>query len=1108
VLATTYDIVATSGANGTVTPTGTTAVASGENQMYTITPDEGYAIATLTVDGVSFAPTSSYTFSNVTTTHTIAATFSLNDVIVPVITLNGANPMSVTRGDTYTEPGATATDAVDGSRTVLVSGTVNTAALGAYTITYTATDLAGNIATATRTVNVVLATTYDIVATSGANGTVTPTGTTAVASGENQMYTITPDEGYAIATLTVDGVSIATASNYTFTDVTADHTIAATFTNVPFGNIGFNSSLNQEAEDVGIANIPVSISSAYPTDITVSYVVTPGTALGGGIDYTLINGTLTISAGDTTENIVLVVTDDSIFEQTETLTVTLSNPSNATLGTNTINTFSILDNDIAVTHADSTVKATSATVTWTTGTYADSLVEYGTIDPGNDPTTPTSGAYNLSKSNVNRVLDHSVYLNNLTPSTTYYVRTTSTDADSAATVATSTFTTTAGPIISGVSSSGVTDTTAVISWTTDLPATSYVNYSTDSALASPTRFGADDLVTDHSVTLTGLNSGATYYYSVDGTDADSNESEYVNGDSFSTGADQTAPIISEPTTPIVTASQVAIVWDTNENATSQVRYGTTAGVYDQTTDLISLMLKSHLVAIEGLTLSTPYYYVVESTDETGNTATSSEKTFTTTAVDRISGGTTTMGVAQDIYDALLAQNKAYSAKFGSDTSIPVISNIQVSGITPFGATISFETSKDTVVFVDYGKDKNYSFVTADGKWIKVHTIVLGGLSLGTEYNFKITAMDLLNNLGYSDNQTFTTKFLTEDFTDLQKVDNVEQFQKEIESTIESILPSLIPPFIDTPTVTDITENSATINFRTNVRSYPIVEYVTDGNYDTNKADPYEGEISDVTKKTTDHKLVLGNLKSNTKYHVMTKAFSLPQVVGKSVDFTFTTAASKIQASIIGVKKDSFTVVWTTDEPTSSIVEYKDLKTGISNRVVDSTAGSSHSVNITGLTPGTRYEVSVSGIDSKGNTIESGAPVNVITSVDVTAPKISNLKVDSSLIIGLADKVQTIISWQTDEPSTSVVNYAEGSGSSNAPLTNKQEKLEFTVNHVVILTSLKAGTVYRFSLESTDGAGNTAKPPIRTIVTPQQTASIMDIIFKNFDDTFKFINNVR
>ena len=127
---------------------------------------------------------------------------------------------------------------------------------------------------------------------------------------------------------------------------------------------------------------------------------------------------------------------------------------------------------------------------------------------------------------------------------------------------------------------------------------------------------------------------------------------------------------------------------------------------------------------------------------------------------------------------------------------------------------------------------------------------------------------------------------------------------------------------------------------------------------------------------------------------------------------------------------------------------------------------------------------------------------------MTPPVITDLKVDSSLIVGLTDAVQTIVSWTTDKPSTSAVYYAEGSGAPDAPLPNKQEDTDLTLNHTIILTSLKAGTVYRFTVESTDDAGNTIKPPVRTIVTPKATQSIMDIIFKNFDDTFKFVNNVK
>jgi hypothetical protein len=77
------------------------------------------------------------------------------DTEAPVITLNGENPVNLLVGDSYTDAGATATDDVDVSVIVVSIGIVDTATVGTYTITYTATDLAGNIATATRTVNVV-----------------------------------------------------------------------------------------------------------------------------------------------------------------------------------------------------------------------------------------------------------------------------------------------------------------------------------------------------------------------------------------------------------------------------------------------------------------------------------------------------------------------------------------------------------------------------------------------------------------------------------------------------------------------------------------------------------------------------------------------------------------------------------------------------------------------------------------------------------------------------------------------------------------------------------------------------------------------------------------
>jgi hypothetical protein len=87
-------------------------------------------------------------------------TYVSTDVVVPVITLLGDNPLTIIQGDTYTDPGFTASDNEDGDITanVVVTGTVDTATTGAYVISYNVSDAALNAATEQqRTVNVVSA---------------------------------------------------------------------------------------------------------------------------------------------------------------------------------------------------------------------------------------------------------------------------------------------------------------------------------------------------------------------------------------------------------------------------------------------------------------------------------------------------------------------------------------------------------------------------------------------------------------------------------------------------------------------------------------------------------------------------------------------------------------------------------------------------------------------------------------------------------------------------------------------------------------------------------------------------------------------------------------
>ncbi len=73
-----FVITASADIGGTITPYGTTGVNDGANQTFTITPNAGYDVATVLVDGVSQGAVTTYTFTGVTANHTIRATFAQN----------------------------------------------------------------------------------------------------------------------------------------------------------------------------------------------------------------------------------------------------------------------------------------------------------------------------------------------------------------------------------------------------------------------------------------------------------------------------------------------------------------------------------------------------------------------------------------------------------------------------------------------------------------------------------------------------------------------------------------------------------------------------------------------------------------------------------------------------------------------------------------------------------------------------------------------------------------------------------------------------------------------------------------------------------------------
>ena len=84
----TYTITASAGSNGTISPNGAVSVTQGANQTFAITPNSGYQVLAVTVDGTNMGAVTTYTFSSVTAAHTISATFAIyTGLALPVDTV-------------------------------------------------------------------------------------------------------------------------------------------------------------------------------------------------------------------------------------------------------------------------------------------------------------------------------------------------------------------------------------------------------------------------------------------------------------------------------------------------------------------------------------------------------------------------------------------------------------------------------------------------------------------------------------------------------------------------------------------------------------------------------------------------------------------------------------------------------------------------------------------------------------------------------------------------------------------------------------------------------------------------------------------------------------
>lgn len=365
-----------------------------------------------------------------------------------------------------------------------------------------------------------------------------------------------------------------------------------------------------------------------------------------------------------------------------------------------------------------------ANITWTTDKLSSSQVEYGK--------TTTYGS--LTSPDNTMVTSHTVTVNGLVPVTTYHFRVNSLDTNgNISNSADFTFTT---PDL--IPPTGTISINSSAAYTNTPAVTVYLSCTDFETVCSLMQFSKDGktwsswetYTSNKSYTLSNTEGSQTLYVKYK-DNAGNVSGQYTANITI----DTTSPTISGIASGTISTNEATISWTTNEPATSQLDYGTTAS-YGLSTALDANLATSHSMLINGSSPSTTYHYRVRSKDAAGNVVLSADNTFTTT-----------------------------TSAPPPDTTAPVISGVTISDITSADATIIWITDEAATSRIEYGTNSSYGIPgNLDSNLVTSHRVQLSGLTSNNTYYFRVHSVDQAGNNGISQGYSFTTLKITQSDT--------------------------------------------------------------------------------------------------------------------------------------------------------------------------------------------------------------------------------------------------------------------------------------------------------------------------------------------------------
>lgn len=218
-----YLIVAHAAVGGTISPDDSTEVICGQDITYNMSPEAGYQLTAIVVDGDTLPANSTYAFTDVRATHTIEALFERNAYVVTTeIVGNGTasvpNVVTVLWGDSLSmEFYPTDCYEVD---SVIVNG-IYVGNMSAYTL-YNITD--------NQDVRIVFGLLeYEVNVSTIGGGNCSPSGNIAVYCGDSLPITMSADECHSIDSIWVDGLYVGNNNSHTLYDITGNHQVVVSF---------------------------------------------------------------------------------------------------------------------------------------------------------------------------------------------------------------------------------------------------------------------------------------------------------------------------------------------------------------------------------------------------------------------------------------------------------------------------------------------------------------------------------------------------------------------------------------------------------------------------------------------------------------------------------------------------------------------------------------------------------------------------------------------------------------------------------------------------------------------------------------------------------------